>query len=250
MALGCVFDIREFTVHDGPGMRTTVFLKGCPLRCNWCHNPESFSPVPEQLLSDAGKRTAGVYYSPDDLAAILNRQADILRNGEGGITFSGGEPLAQADFLVELIRKLDRTHVLLDSSGYAPEQDFRRVAPLCDMMYFDIKIVDKDMHRRFTGVDNEPILRNLSILSEYSVPVVIRTPLVPGVTDTPENLEAIARIARGLPNLVRVDLLPYNKAAGGKYAACGRSFAPMYDEARGVNADVSIFEKLGVPVWA
>jgi len=253
MSVGCVFDIREFTVHDGPGIRTTIFLKGCPLRCNWCHNPEGFSPFSQTLNTPAGERLAGEIYTDEELARIINRQRSILALGEGGITFSGGEPLAQSGFLAELIARLDGVHVILDTSGYALEADFRKVAVLCDLVHFDLKLMDPEAHRRFTGVDNAPILRNLTILAELGVSTVIRVPLVPGVTDTRENLQAIALAASnvsvaGIGALVRVDLLPYNKAAGGKYAACGMNFMPLYDESIECRADTGAFDSLHVPV--
>src|SRR6202795_1912563 len=106
MLAGIVFDLREFTVHDGPGLRTTVFMKGCPLRCAWCHNPESLSPCPETIRSANGDRLVGKTYTPDSLALILNRQSSILCRGGGGVTFSGGEPLSQADFVSEVINRL------------------------------------------------------------------------------------------------------------------------------------------------
>src|SRR5512135_1042485 len=117
MTQGIVFDIREFAVHDGPGIRTTVFLKGCPLACQWCHNPEGQSRQPQEMLSSGGRRIAGKEYTPDELAAILNRQADILREAEGGVTFSGGEPLMQAAFVSEVIDRFRGIHVLLDTCG-------------------------------------------------------------------------------------------------------------------------------------
>ncbi len=248
MVRGCVFDIREFTVHDGPGIRTTVFLKGCPLRCNWCHNPEGLSSLPQRLHTVAGKRLVGDFYTAKELASILNRQAFILRNGEGGITFSGGEPMMQSAFLLEVIDRLDDLTVLLDTSGYAPEEDFRQVTGRCAMVHFDLKIIDPELHRRFTGVDNAVILRNLAILSTMHVPIILRTPLVPGVTDTLENLEAVALLASRTSGVMRADLLPYNRAAGGKYAACGMKFSPMFDESVATNTDTAAFERLGVPV--
>jgi len=192
-------------------------------------------------------------FTDEELARIINRQASILRLGEGGVTFSGGEPLAQADFLAALIPKLNQVHVILDTSGYATEADFRKVAALCNLVHLDLKIMEPKDHLRFTCVDNAPILRNLAILAELGVPTIIRVPLVPGVTDTRENLEAIALaaskvLAAGTGVLVRVDLLPYNKAAGGKYAACGMNFIPLYDESIECRTDTSAFERLGVPV--
>ena len=118
MTSGIVFDIKEFAVHDGPGVRTTVFLKGCPLACMWCHNPEGQSIQPQVIRSLSGERVAGREYSAKELASLLNEQATILRTNDGGITFSGGEPLFQAEFVAEVIDHLDDLHVLLDTCGY------------------------------------------------------------------------------------------------------------------------------------
>ncbi len=134
MTTGIVFDIKEFAIHDGPGIRTTVFLKGCPLRCSWCHNPEGISREPQIMRSPAGERLAGALYTPGELAAILNGQADILRDNEGGVTFSGGEPLLQAQFITETVDLLDDIHLLLATSGCASETDLRQVAARCDLV--------------------------------------------------------------------------------------------------------------------
>ncbi len=248
MVSGTIFDIREFAIHDGPGIRTTVFFKGCPLRCTWCHNPESQSRQPQVLSSPAGERLVGRTYTTGELASILNRQAAILKSNEGGVTFSGGEPLLQASFILDLVPQLDNIHLLLDTSGYASAEDFRRVAERMQLVYFDLKLIDPAMHRAFTGCDNAPILRNLSILGELGVPFVIRVPLVPGVTDTDENLAAIAQIASQQPHLVRVDLLPYNKAAGAKYRAAGMEFKPGYDQERALNINTEHFIQRNVQV--
>ena len=125
MTSGVVFDIKEFTIHDGPGIRTTVFMKGCPLSCTWCHNPEGQSRQPQVIRSLAGERLAGQRFAAAELAALLNGQADILRLNEGGITFSGGEPLLQAEFVAEVIDLLKGVHILLDTSGYGNQLDFR-----------------------------------------------------------------------------------------------------------------------------
>lgn len=248
METGVVFDIKEFTLHDGPGIRTTVFLKGCPLRCTWCHNPEGISPEPQVLRSQAGERLVGRRYTSEELAGLLNRQGEILRANEGGVTFSGGEPLMQARFVAAVTDLLAGLHVLLDTSGYASEADLRRVASRCDLVYYDLKLIDPALHRHYTGRDNAPILHNLQVLSTLSVPYVVRVPLIPGVTDTEQNLAAIAATVKALPGLLRVDLLPYNRAAGGKYRAIGMEFRPGYDESREVNADPSAFEELGIPL--
>ena len=200
------------------------------------------------MRSPVGERIAGKEYTAVELAELLNKQADILRANEGGVTFSGGEPLLQSEFVAQVIDLLDDVHVLLDTSGYASEADFRRVAERSDLVFFDLKLIDSAAHRRYTGVDNAPILRNLRVMSALSVPFVIRVPLIPGVTDTDANLAAIADTVRGLPGLARVDLLPYNKAAGAKYESVGMEFEPDYDETRELNVNTAIFQQANVPV--
>ena len=245
MQYGIVSDIRDFTLHDGPGIRLTVFLKGCPLRCQWCHNPETISPRPQAMRSPAGDRTVGRRYSSDELASIVLAEADILRANHGGVTFSGGEPLMQSLFLEEVIHRVRPLHVVLDTSGYASPEVFRRVAPLADLIHFDLKLMDAEEHRRFTGADNRPILDNLAWLATSGVAFVARVPLVPGVTDTPRNLERIAQMVCGNPSLQRVEFLPYNRAAGGKYAGLGMEFHPDYDETRPLNMDFHAFAMNG-----
>ena len=240
---GIVFDIRELTLHDGPGIRTTVFLKGCPMRCAWCHNPEGLSPTPQIMRGATGKRLVGRSYTSIELSTILNRLAPLLRDG-GGVTFSGGEPLMQAAFAADAIDRLDNLHVALGTSGCAPEQDFRLVVRKCDLVLFDLKLMNTDAHRRWTGVDNESILSNLTVLAALGTPFIIRVPLVPGVTDTDENLSAIAAYVSQLPGNPRVEFLPYNRAAGGKYAACGLEWRPTYDETVPINANLKPFQEL------
>lgn len=246
MTAGIIFDIKEFAVHDGPGIRTTVFLKGCPLRCSWCHNPEGLSSRPQAISAPGTSRLAGTEWTVRELASLLNRQSAILKANEGGVTFSGGEPLMQACFVAEVIDLLDGIHTLLDTSGYGSEEDMRLLLRRVDLVFFDLKIIDRAAHRRFTGCDNDKILRNLAVLGESGVPFVVRVPLVPGVTDTDENLEAIAGAVRGLSGLIRVDLLPYNKAAGGKYRSAGVEFNPGFDERRLLNVNTAPFENANV----
>ncbi len=248
MTTGIVFDIKEFTVHDGPGLRTTVFLKGCPLACQWCHNPEGQSSQPQMMRSPAGAWLAGRSYTAVELATLLNKQVPLLTANEGGLTFSGGEPLLQADFVMDVIDRLDDTHVLLDTSGYGAEDDFQRLVARVDLVYFDLKLIDRDRHRHYTGCDNDRILHNLQIMSGSGKPYVIRVPLVPGVTDTDDNLAAIAHTLGGLPGLQTVDLLPYNKVAGAKYRAAGMDFKPDYDETREVNVNTRPFDRAGIKV--
>jgi len=248
MTSGVVFDIKEFAVHDGPGVRTTVFLKGCPLACMWCHNPEGQSIQPQVIRSLSGERVAGREYSAKELASLLNEQATILRTNDGGITFSGGEPLFQAEFVAEVIDHLDDLHILLDTCGYSSKQDFLLLLSRSNLIFYDLKLIDSETHRRYTGCDNDLILHNLQLMSESGKPFIIRVPLVPGVTDTDENLAGIAKTIAELPGLIEVDLLPYNRAAGSKYRYAGMKFMPEYDEGRPLNINMQIFEQAGLKV--
>jgi pyruvate formate lyase activating enzyme len=248
MRSGIIFDIKEFAIHDGPGIRTTVFLKGCPLSCMWCHNPEGQLQQPQVIRSPVGERVAGVEYTSVDLAALLNQQVAILRANEGGVTFSGGEPLLQADFVAEVVDLLDDVHILMDTSGYGQEQDFCRLVDRSDLVFFDLKLIDGTAHQHYTGCDNAPILSNLQLLNEMGKPFVVRVPLVPGVTDTEQNLTGIVQTVRGLSALLRVDLLPYNKAAGSKYHYAGMEFKPDYNESGKLNPNTALFEQAGIKV--
>jgi pyruvate formate lyase activating enzyme len=145
-------------------------------------------------------RIAGKEYASNELAMLLNQQAEILRANEGGVTFSGGEPLMQADFVVEVIDSLEDVHILLDTSGYGSEGDFRKLVDRSDLVYFDLKIIDHVLHQHYTGCDNSLILSNLHLLSEMGNPYVIRVPLVPGVTDTRQNIEDIIQGCAAYPD--------------------------------------------------
>ena len=248
-ATGIVFDIKQFAVHDGPGIRTTVFFKGCPLSCTWCHNPEGQSAEPQAIEGPTGSRISGTRYTADEIADLLNDHADILRKNKGGVTFSGGEPLSQPEFLSDVIDRLEDIHVLIDTSGYAPEKVFRDVVTKSDLIHFDLKIIDKKTHIKYTGVENSIIHRNLAQLSEMGIPTIVRVPLIPGVTDTGDNLAAIAEMASGVSGLLRVELLPYNRAAGGKYKACGMTYEPGFNESAQVNSDTRPFVAAGLEVF-
>ncbi len=244
-----VFDIVELAVHDGPGIRTTVFMKGCLLSCSWCHNPEGLSVVPQVITTPVGDRVSGDIYTPEELAIILNKQAQILRANEGGVTFSGGEPLLQAEFIIKVIDLLDDIHVIIDTSGYASEEDFRKVVEKSDLVLFDLKLIDEGLHLKYTNVSNKGILHNLTVMSTMNTPYIIRIPFIPGVTDRDENLSAIAEKIKHLPGLQRVELLSYNKTAGAKYKSAGLKFNPRFDEQQEVNMNTKIFEQAGLDVY-
>lgn len=248
MVTGIIFDIQEFAVHDGPGIRITVFLKGCPLSCPWCHNPEGISFEPQIMGEGTNRRIVGRQYTSSELADIINSQADILRFNKGGVTFSGGEPLSQAEFISEVVDRLDKVHVLLDTSGYGDKDNFRNLIMKCDLIYYDLKFIDRKKHQKYTGSDNTIILDNLKTLNRLKIPFVTRIPLVPGITDTDDNLMAIAQKIKKMPSLVRVDLLTYNTAAGGKYKAIGMNYIMKSLESVRPNINRSIFQDYGIMV--
>ena len=185
---------------------------------------------------------------PGTLAAYLNDQAPILNANEGGVTFSGGEPLMQAAFIHATLDRLEPVHRLLDTSGFADPHVFADLVRRFDLVYFDLKLMDSEAHRTHTGVPNAPILHNLQVLSQSGVPFVVRVPLIPTLTDTDENLRAIAGHLQGLPGLVRVDLLSHNRLAGAKYPMLGLVY-PLRDlEKHPVNLRPDLLSDKGIPV--
>lgn len=229
MGVGRVFSIEEFAVNDGPGIRTTIFLKGCPLRCAWCHNPEGQSPKPQPLTKQGRTETCGYTVEVEELVARVRRDEDIFRDSGGGVTFTGGEPLMQADFLCEVLDRLPEIHKAVETSGYVSEDAFKRVLDRADYLLFDIKLVDSEQHKRWTGIDNELIKANLKTLCKSGKPFVARVPLIPGVNDSLENMEATAELLVGAKGLQRVELLRYHKTAGAKYPMIGLDYRPGFD---------------------
>lgn len=273
-----VFSIEEFSVFDGPGMRTSVFVKGCPLRCEWCHNPEgqsfenaivrspngcigcgecisrsteingtlafsedSIRNCPNDLLRYCAKE-----YTPEELCAQLDKNLAILNAAGGGVTFSGGEPTASPEFLLECLARLEgKTHRAVQTCGFCPPSVFGRVLENCDYMLFDVKLVDASMHKRYTGVSNESILKNFRTLASSKKDFVIRTPLIPAVTDTEENTRAISKLLSE-NHIKYIELLPYNQMAGSKHKLAGREYAPSFDERQPVMIRSEIFAEYGI----
>ena len=274
-----IAEIRRFALDDGPGIRTTVFLKGCPLACLWCHNPELISPAPQvsfdarrcvacaacvqacetgairfhsreridrQTCTGCGAcaeacpalalRAVGRAMPPAELVEELLLDRPFWEASGGGVTFSGGEPGLHPRYLEEVCASLagEGVHIALETCGCFDLAEMGGVLDLAGLIYFDLKLADPGAHRRFTGVDNRRILENLSeIARRYPTRLVCRTPLVPGITDTPENLRGIARLLRerGVAETV---LLPYNpgwlskaKAIGGRRRDGGASAVPI-----------------------
>lgn len=263
MVGGVLFDIKRFSIHDGPGIRTTVFLKGCPLNCWWCHNPEGQAPGPELVFRagrcigcgaclevcpraaislDGGvartdrercglcgacveacyteaREMAGREMTVQQVVAEIERDVPFYDQSGGGVTFSGGEPLLQQDFLLALLQACRERgiHTAVDTCGYAPWEVLDRVRGLTDLFLCDLKLMDDARHREYTGVSNRLILENVRALSERGHAIFLRLPIIPGVNDDDENIRQAGAFAAGLPHLERVDLLPYHPTGVGKY---------------------------------
>lgn len=242
MRTALISDIKRFAVHDGPGIRTTVFFKGCPLKCLWCHNPEGigFQPqtafyknkcigcgecqradfTPAECLGDA-KVLYGKEVSVEDLLPRLLEDKDFYETSGGGVTLSGGECLCQADFCAELLKKLKETgiHTAVDTCGFVPRESFDKVLPYTDIFLYDIKAMDETVHYRCTGQSNRQILENIQYLDSLGKAIEVRIPYVPEYNA--DQMEKIADFLRTLKNVKAVKVLPYHNFAGSKYAALG-----------------------------
>lgn len=225
---GTIFDIKHFAVHDGPGIRQTVFFKGCPLNCWWCHNPESqdiniesYTKI-NKLDGKEFKQKVSVGYkvTTDDIFKTIQGDQLFFEESGGGVTFSGGEPLMQADFLFELLKicKLNNIHTCIDTTGFASIKTIQKTAELTDCFLFDIKLMDDYLHQKFTGVPIDGIINNLQWLDQNHKNVILRFPVIPGITNTEKNISEIKSFIKSLRNINRIDLLPYHNISNGKYA--------------------------------
>lgn len=268
---GLLFDIRKFSLHDGPGIRTTVFFKGCPLNCWWCHNPESQSTSPEIMLWESrcircgecvsncaveaiqatggsstitdrdictvcgscveictadARQLVGQRYTIAQVMEQIRRDGPFFEESQGGVTFSGGEPLAQRAFLATLLKECKSLglHTALDTSGYAPWKILDSIRADVDLFLYDLKLMDDVRHRQYTGVPNGLILHNLRALAERGHAIVVRVPVIPGINDDTANMEAIIDFVASLPHVEHVDLLPYHASAEGKYERLGKPY--------------------------
>ncbi len=272
---GYITNIQRCSTEDGPGIRTTLFLKGCPLHCIWCHNIETIDNTPQVVwnatkcigdracieactqkaleLTDEGMlidhracnlcgnceevcptgaiEVMGKLRNVEDLVDELARDAPFFETSEGGVTISGGEPLLQHDFTVAIASGLKQRgiHVALDTTGYASEAVWKETVSITDLVLLDIKLMDESRHRQYTGVGLETILRNAKMLADLDIPTWIRTPVIPGHTDNVENIRAIAGfVAKNMPNVLRYDLLAFNKMCQDKYKLFGLEY-PLKD---------------------
>ena len=237
-----IFEIKRFAVHDGDGIRTTVFLKGCPLRCVWCHNPEGLTAAPqeafyahkciacgecqkadfqsEDCLGEA-RTLYGKEMSVDALLPLLLEDREFYENSGGGVTLSGGECLLQADFCRELLKRLkeEGIHTAVDTCGFVPREAFEKVMPYTDIFLYDLKAYRADVHQKCTGVENQLILDNLRYLDACEKQVEIRIPFVPDYNDG--EIEAIGDFLKTLHTVQKIRVLPYHNYAGSKYEALG-----------------------------
>ncbi len=264
---GIVFSIQRFSVNDGPGIRTTIFMKGCKLRCLWCANPESQNPEPELMYYSSGKNSflksfenclpiiqkleKGNYLSPDEeekecvkeyyagnlelvgkeysieeLIKEVKKDEIFYRNSGGGITVSGGEPLFQAEFVTAFLEecKKEGFHTAIDTSGYGDWKSIEKMLPFIDLVLYDLKHLDSEKHKEYTGVSSELILENLKKLSETDVDIMITIPVIPGYNDEEENIRRTGEFILGLERKVKVRLLPYHHYSISKYKALGRIY--------------------------
>ncbi|MBI2192155.1 MAG: glycyl-radical enzyme activating protein [Planctomycetes bacterium] len=293
---GIVLDIQRFSLHDGPGIRTTVFLKGCPLRCPWCHNPESWEKRPQLLFYPekcigCGKcfntcpvegalshetthrinfdrcvhcglcartcyaqalQMCGQAMNAEQVLAEVERDRPFYDASGGGLTLSGGEPLAQPRFALALLlaARTSGLHTALDTSGCADPAAMEKAAGLADLVLFDLKLMDRGRHREVTGVDSGQILANFRLLAERRVPLVVRIPIIPGYTDFEENIRAAAMLAASAPSLRSVDLMRYHRLGQAKWSRLGKEYpldgiSPPTDET--MNRLKSLVESLGIP---
>lgn len=268
---GIVFNIQRFCVHDGPGIRTTVFFKGCPLRCRWCHNPEAMGHQPvlaftpkhcaacgacadacdgrvhavvegAHLLDRIRCRACGqcVEACPRQALELIGREvtaAEVMKSVEkdrefyessaGGVTFSGGEPLLQLDYLLALLDacRAKGLRTAVDTAGDVPFERLKRAAERTDLLLYDVKCMDDATHRRATGSGNARILKNLARIADGSVDIHIRIPVIPSINDTEENMAATAAMLRPLRGIRLVQLLPFHKLGEGKYHGLDMAYA-------------------------
>ncbi|MCE5345891.1 MAG: glycyl-radical enzyme activating protein [Bacteroidales bacterium] len=226
---GLIFSVKRYSVHDGPGIRVTFFMKGCPLSCWWCHNPEGISPEPEKVVqkNKIGEKEfsivedAGKLFSVDEILGILEKERAFITHSKGGVTFSGGEPMLQCEFLIEALKACKDAgyHTAVDTSGYSSTENYRSVIPFTDLFLFDIKHIDDTMHLKYTGVSNFLILENLLLLLHSPGDVIIRIPVIPGVNDDSGSMNDIRQLLINFKtdNLKKINLLPYHKTGSSKY---------------------------------
>lgn len=260
---GLIFSIKRYSVHDGPGIRITFFLKGCPLACLWCHNPEGISGFPEKVSrtdrvggkSFSFQEDVGKYYTVEEILEIVEKESVFINQSGGGVTFSGGEPMQQHGFLLEALKACSNKgfHTAVDTAGYASSENFKEIIPYTDLFLFDLKHIDDAKHIAMTGVSNKIIIENFMLLSKMGKKIMIRVPVIPGMNDDLVNMNKIKDLIEGIDkrNLSKINLLPYHKIGSSKYKRFNRTWRmegvepPSGEEMRTLK---SIFSETGISV--
>jgi pyruvate formate lyase activating enzyme len=226
---GLIFSVKRYSIHDGPGIRVTFFIKGCPLKCNWCHNPEGISPFPETVLKTdrvgdmefSKAEEVGKYFTVDNILEILEKEKVFIDQSKGGVTFSGGEPMIQTDFLLDILKacKTKGYHTAVDTSGYSSAENYMSIIPYTDLFLFDIKHLDEMKHMESTGVTNSGILDNYRLLINSGKDVMIRIPVIPGFNDDQDHLKRLKQFITETKtsSVKKINLLPYHKIGASKY---------------------------------
>ena len=248
-----IFDIKRYAINDGPGIRTTIFVKGCPLRCVWCHNPEGWTAEPQVLYKRSkcigchtceqegfvaddcptkAREVCGRKYTMDELMGEVEKERDIMQDSGGGVTICGGEPLMHPDGTLAILRELGRRgfHRTVDTTLYAHSDVVKSVARECELMLVDLKLMDSGKHRRYTGVGNELILQNIRLIAEAGHPFQIRIPLIEGINANEQNIEQTARFLSLLTSHfspLTVNLLPYHDVGKDKHLRMGSRYNPQ-----------------------
>lgn len=230
---GRIFDIQRFSVHDGPGIRTIVFLKGCPLRCKWCCNPESQSHAVEKMTLAGKTKIVGKDVTVEEVLEEVEKDRVYYKRSGGGMTLSGGESLLQPDFATGLLEgaKDIAINTAMESTGFADFSVIERYLPFLDLYLMDIKHIDSAKHKLFTSQPNEKILENARKIAEYKgTRLIIRTPVIPTFNATKEEIGAIAKFAASLPGVEEMHILPYHRIGSDKYAGLGRDYSLKHIE--------------------
>jgi len=223
---GRIFDIQRFSVHDGPGIRTIVFLKGCRLRCKWCCNPESQEYRVQTMMVNGKEKIIGRDVTVSEVFEEIKKDIPYYRRSNGGITLSGGEALCQPEFATALLKvcKEYGIHTAMESTGYADYEVISKYLPYLDVFLMDIKHMDNKKHEAFTTKTNELILSNAKKIGESGVELIIRVPVVPTFNDSLDEIKAIANFAKNLPNVEELHLLPYHRLGQDKYEGLNRDY--------------------------
>lgn len=224
----CIFNIQKFSIHDGPGIRTVIFFKGCPLRCYWCSNPESQLGVPEEMWDNQKKKNTivGEFKTVDEIVAEVMKDEPFYEESNGGVTLSGGEVLYQAEFAIELLKELKKRgiHTACETTGFAKTEVFKEFIKHLDLIFFDVKHYDSKRHRDGTGVPNELILANLKIALSEHPNVVVRVPVIPFYNDSLDDARGFAKLFNDM-GITSVELLPFHQFGEKKYAYLNRDYS-------------------------